>query len=391
MMRIAYVCTDPGVPAFGTKGASVHVQAVLRQLVERGHEVHLLTPRTGGEPPADLSTVTVHALPVVRTRDPATREHGLAHADAAVRPLLARLAAQAPLDLVYERYALWGRTATTWATDHGVPTVLEVNAPLLREQAAHRVLVDVAAATAVAREAFAAAGVVACVSEPVAAWAGELSQRPAAIHVVPNGVDTRRVRPGARTDDEAFTVGFVGTLKPWHGVSTLLGAVALMAPDAPDVRLLLVGDGPQAGALGEQARAAGVAGRVEFTGAVDPSAVPLQLNRMDVAVAPYPDLADFYFSPLKVYEYFAAGLPVVASQVGPLPDLLEGRDGPDRGVLVEPDDAGALAEALMALRADPVRRAALGANARAAAVENHDWSGVVSRVLDLALGSGVSR
>ena len=53
-MRVACVCGDPGVPVFGSKGASVHVQAVLRVLVARGAEVHVLAPRMGGPVPADL-------------------------------------------------------------------------------------------------------------------------------------------------------------------------------------------------------------------------------------------------------------------------------------------------------------------------------------------------
>ena len=66
-MRIAYVCTDPGIPVFGRKGASVHAQAVLTELVRAGHEVHLCTPRPGGEPPSDdpLASVTVHPLPAI--------------------------------------------------------------------------------------------------------------------------------------------------------------------------------------------------------------------------------------------------------------------------------------------------------------------------------------
>jgi glycosyltransferase involved in cell wall biosynthesis len=102
---------------------------------------------------------------------------------------------------------------------------------------------------------------------------------------------------------------------------------------------------------------------------------------MDLAVAPYPDLPDLYFSPLKVYEYLAAGLPVVASAVGQVPAALEGGR---LGTLVRPGDAGALADALAALRADVVRRTALRAATRAAAVERHTWRAVVDRVLQLA-------
>jgi glycosyltransferase involved in cell wall biosynthesis len=258
-----------------------------------------------------------------------------------------------------------------------VPAVLEVNAPLVEEQAVHRGLVDRAGAEAVARAALSSATVVACVSEQVARWAA--TRGAAAPQVVPNGVDPVAVRPSPRRPAAAgadrFVVGFVGTLKPWHGLDVLLDALALLDPTW---HLLLVGDGPEGPALRTQADRLGLA--VETTGAVDPTAVPGLLHRMDVAVAPYPALADPYFSPLKLYEYLAAGLPVVASDVGQVPDALEGGR---LGVLVPPGDPVALAAALTALRADEPCRALLRGRAREAAVTRHSWSGVLDRLLAL--------
>ena len=63
MRRVAYVSADPGVPVFGRKGASVHVQAVVRELIRRGCEVHLITARVGGDLPRGLDGVVLHELP----------------------------------------------------------------------------------------------------------------------------------------------------------------------------------------------------------------------------------------------------------------------------------------------------------------------------------------
>ncbi|MFZ5870764.1 MAG: glycosyltransferase family 4 protein, partial [Actinomycetota bacterium] len=237
------------------------------------------------------------------------------------------------------------------------------------------------AAESAATVAIGSASAVVCVTEAVAAWARLRTGTPQQVHCVANGVDTRRIRPvpGPVTGCDAtiFTIGFVGTLKPWHGVETLIDALALLAPD-PAYRLLLVGDGPQAAALAGRAARLGVADRVEATGSVDPARMPEMLRRMDVATAPYPAIDGFYFSPLKVYEYLAAGVPVVASRVGTLPELL--RDG-ELGELVRPGDAAELARAVEALRHDPARRARLRV-AGAEAARAHDWSRVVDRCLE---------
>lgn len=375
-MRIVYVCSDPGIPVFGSKGASLHAQAVLAVLVTLGHDVHLCTPRPGGTAPTG---VTVHTLPAIGRGPAAERERAARRSDAAVAALLDALAPE----LVYERYSLWARTATAWAQAHRVPSVLEVNAPLVTEQATHRELVDVAGAEAVATAALSAASAVVCVSDGVAAWARTVSAHPHRVHTVANGVDTVRVQPARRPATPAigapFTVGFVGTLKAWHGVEVLVAAVLWLHAADPTWRLLVVGDGPVASAL--TAQAAPLGAHVELTGSLAPTDVAAQLHRMDVACAPYPPQEPFYFSPLKVYEYLAAGLPVVASAIGQIPGALEHGQ---LGVLVTPGDVDALVMELTVLRADVQRRVAMSAAGRAAACEHHTWAAVVTHSLELA-------
>ncbi len=379
-MRVTYICADPGVPVFGHKGSSIHVQSVIRGLRRRGDTVQLLCARAGGLAPPDLADVPVNPLPRIRHADAGQRERGLLAANAELADILRGLG---PQDLVYERYSLWSQAGMAHALARGIPSVLEVNAPLIDEQATHRTLVHRAAADSVARAVMNDAGTVVAVSEPVAAWArAKVVARPAPVYVVPNGVDTDRIRPVAGAAPRSgFTVGFVGTLKPWHGVDTLLQAFAGGLAATPAARLLLVGDGPEAPRLRALADRLGIGDRVEMTGAVDHVEVARHLQRMDVAVAPYPDSPDAYFSPLKLYEYLAAGLPIVASAVGQAATLLG--DGTD-ALLVPPGDVPALAERLVRLRDDAALRARLGSAARRTAVQRHTWDSAVRRILMLA-------
>lgn len=382
-MRVAYICIDPGIPVFGTKGASVHIQEVVRELRSRGHEVTVYATRRGQEVPADLEDLEVVELPV-GTKDPAAREKAQQEASQQVVQMLLGTG----VDLVYERYSLFSTALAGLHAAEGTTGVLEVNAPLIDEQREHRVLLDEAGAQEALRAQVAAAAATVCVSEPVRQWVLEHTAG-GRVHAVANGVSVTRIFPQPE-EPGAPVVTFVGTLKPWHGVGDLLQAAALARQPW---RLRVIGDGPQRDALLAQAQELGL--EVDFRGAVSPEQVPAHLAGSAVGVAPYPDLGSEqaqYFSPLKVYEYLAAGLPVVASAVGQIPQILgpaqEGTGTGFRstatGALTPPSDPQALASALDHLAADPRLRAQAGAQARKLAQEKHSWSGVVGQILELA-------
>lgn len=386
------VCTDPGVPVFGRKGASVHAQQVLRQLVRRYDRVHLVTCRPGGPPPAGLEAVQVHALPRPGGDDAAARERVVAALDPhVVRVLDAVAAAEGQPALVYQRYGLWSCEPMEHARRRGWPSVLEVNAPLPEEQARHRVLVDRAEAERRTTRALAAAALPYAVSAPVAEWA-ERSCPGVTVPVVANGVDVAAFTPADRPRD-GRVLAFTGTFRPWHGVDLLVEAAGRLVRDSGDrgdggegTSLLLVGDGPELPRALGRAEQLGVP--VRATGVVAPDEVPALLATADVGTAPYP-AGDHYFSPLKVAEYLAAGLPTVAADVAGLSErVADGREA----VLVPPGDVDALTTALRSLRDDPGLRARLARDGRAAAVRRMSWDRVVDRVLALLpAAAGVRR
>src|SRR5262249_9682018 len=127
--------------------------------------------------------------------------------------------------------------------------------------------------------------------------------------------------------------------------------------------------------------ARGLLGAVHFTGSVDPREVPGLLASMEAAVAPYPNLGHFYFSPLKVYEYMAAGRAVVASRIGQLDGLIEHEVS---GLLCTAGDHLDLAEALLRLHREPALRDRLAQAARAKVQQAHTWEAIVRRILQFA-------
>ena len=382
MKRIAYLSADLGVPVFGRKGCSIHAQEVLRALTHADAQVELFTTSGEGEPSPGLEAVRVHPLPRPPKCERAEREQAELAGNANLRTELERAL---PFDFIYERYSLWSFAGMEFAREKKLPGLLEVNSPLIEEQAEYRVLIDRAGAVRAAERAFGAATALLAVSDEVAAYLDRFPAARGKVQVVPNAVNPDRfpenVKPTLPAVPGVFTVGFVGTLKAWHGLSVLIEAFALLHARQPNTRLLLVGDGPEHDKLVADITARGLAAATHFTRSVPAGEVAGLLASMDVAVAPYPNLPQFYFSPLKVYEYMAAGLPVAVSRIGQLEKLIE--PGVN-GLLVPPGDAPALAGALEKLCADPALRGRLGRAGRATVLTHYTWAKVVQRIFQIA-------
>ena len=147
-MRLAYVCADPGIPVFGSKGCSIHVQEFLRAAQGLGHELTLIAARVENAPPADLRDVHVVHSPLPSAAKGTSRELVAYQNNEAY---LSALREHAPFGAVYERYSLWSTAGMAYAAEAGIPGILEVNAPLIEEQAQHRDLANRDLAESVAR------------------------------------------------------------------------------------------------------------------------------------------------------------------------------------------------------------------------------------------------
>lgn len=210
--------------------------------------------------------------------------------------------------------------------------------------------------------------------------------------IVPNGVSADFLRPlpdgtvvkraalkkELGINDGEHVVGLVSSLVAHEGIGTLLRAVKILNDSGKRTRALIVGDGPERGALERQAATLGL--DAIFTGRV-----PMQRVRdfhavLDVFVVPRtPDRVCQLVTPLKPVEAMASGLAVVVSAVKALAEIVQDKA---TGMLVPPQDAGALADCLAALLDAPDLRAELGGNAREWVARDRTWEHNAARYRD---------
>ncbi len=402
-MKLLYLCSDFGISASGTKGASQHLRSFMRGVVSCGHEVQFLSPKPGMEDEPGVSRVLPPGCdPVEKAAKPLKRWLIASGFDDALprdlRTLLYNTWApdraceqlrDTPPDAIVERYSLFSHVGIDLADRLDVPLILEVNALLTEEAAAFRTLNLSQLANQIERRAFMRAEAVVTVSKTLAERIIDMGVPAGRVHVVPNGADPSVFelasdkticRNALRIDNKDFVVGFTGSLKPWHGVDALIDAYAQLHSQRPDTKLLIVGTGPIEAALRQRVNNLGLQDNVIFTGVLPHEEVPNMLRAMDVGVAPYTDVSDFYFSPLKVFEYMAAGLCVVSPRLGQMAHLIE--NGVN-GLLYPPGQSAGLEETLLRAYDDPKLRERTGAAARQTILDGYTWEHVSGMVLDV--------
>ncbi|MEO8633652.1 MAG: glycosyltransferase [Gemmatimonadales bacterium] len=192
------------------------------------------------------------------------------------------------------------------------------------------------------------------------------------ITVIPSTVPVARLLAQSTRPAADGPIVAIGALTSEKGHDVLLAALAIVVRHRPATRLIVAGTGPARAALLRQARALGIADRVEFRGEVDD--IPALLRQATVLAHPSRREA----LGAAVLEAMALGVPVVASRTGGLIELLDG----EAGLLVPPEDPAALAAALLTLLTDPNAAAALAATARQRVCQ-YDDAGMTGRVIQV--------
>ena len=364
-MRILYCAIDQTVP--GTLGGSVHTERVAMGLASLGHVVTALV--TPGDGPFPAGSVEWQAVPA---------PSGRPHFRALRAPQVARIADAFRPDIVVERYHNFGGEGVRAAVRLGVPVALEVNAPIVDHPGSAKRLIDRA-----------------LLVQPMRRWR-DWQCAHTDLFITPSratlpawvdsdrvleiewGADTDRFSPGASLPRRSS-----GPPAPWQYLRVRFARGTVPFTSCAPSRCCVGRESttqrrPDWPGTGMDSRARG--SRRHDGPCVHGHAAARRHARrarcMRHRVAPFDASRHrslslgFYWSPLKVFEYMASGLPVVAPHIPRLARLIE--DGRE-GRLYDGDDPNALAATLLALHRDPVARAALGASARLRAVADYSW------------------
>ena len=360
--------------ADGAEG--IHITQMVGAFRSLGHEVHVraLPGRS------DASARLVQRLKAVSPQavfEAATAASNIAeywrmrHSIRALRP-----------DFLYKRHARLDVGALHAARDEGIPTVLEVNCLFTSPHYLRfEPVVLRALSNRLERQALKLADIVVAVSTPLARQIAETAAVTSI--VLPNGVDAQHFDPRRVTPERvrmryrlgnAVTIGWVGVIREWHGLELLLPVLTTL----PDVTLLIVGDGPTRSSVQERIIALGLDSRTVMTGRIAYADMPSHVAAMDIAVVA--DDGTRVASPMKLVEYMAMARAVIAPRLENIADLVT--DGVD-GLLFEPRDSRAIADAVRRLAYDPDLRLRLGQAARQTVERSRTWHSNAERILTL--------
>ena len=355
--------------ALAPNGSAAHAAATLAAL-RSGFDVLAVAAEPGEQAPARMRS----ARRLVPARVRGMRQDALAlRADDRFAARAEQLAAEFAPDVVYERAEYLVRAGGRLSARFGVPLVLEVNGLLGAEvRTMYRSLLEPLGSRLERRVLDSAAAVV--VESPGMAEALAARGVPdGRMTIVPNAVPLAAVREAPRiARPDRAVVTWMGHLMAWHldALGFLLSTAGRIVAAEPGVRFAIFGGGPGMDALAARAAALAPAVAFELHGVVPRAELPRRLEDTDIALVP--DMPPHKL-PVKIVEFGAAGLPLVAPRSPSLDAQLE------PGVEYQPFDRGdpaSLTDALLALVRDVDLRTRLAAGLHAAVRERFTWEAI---------------
>jgi len=440
-MKIAYICRQSSMKQSVYEGMTVHIMEICRALRELGNDVflviggslpisgllrihevmippllplaHLLrnletiatsirdrfraktlsakeNKYVGGVEGTKLDATTVWSL-IALWHDIKTRVDDWEH-DRYFYHQADRVIGIKQPDVLYEHYYRFSFAGVNLARRYGLPLILEMHGSysFRREWPDRRHPLSLLMIHWSEKHLCQRANAIVVVTPFLRQYLIDLGISEEKISVIPNGADIEHFCPDETNRavvrskyglNDRLVVGFVGGLRPYHGLSILINSARLVVSSFPKAHFLIVGEGPPRQALELQVREQGLDEVFTFTGNVPFKDVPAYINAMDITVAPFPKLPDFYFSAIKILEYMAVAKPVVASRY---PDTESVISDHVNGILVDPGDSVQLAQAILELLEDKELRMRLGEEARRLVSEKYTWKQVALKIIKIS-------
>jgi glycosyltransferase involved in cell wall biosynthesis len=356
----------------------IHVRAIVRAFRELGHEVEVIS--LVASPSKRAWRIDTGRLPraLYEVLSLGYNLYGYRR--------LARAIREGKPDLIYERYAPYAFCGVLAARRFGVPLLLEINAPWHDHSPSGEAPRFGRLARRLERWICANSTRTIAVTAVLKRFLVEEGVPERQVAVMHNAADPLVFHPEVSAAEVrrrhrlngSLVAGFVGWLRPWHGLEGLIDAVHTAGLLQRGLRLLIVGEGPAFPKLEARVRQLGLGGQVVLTGPVAHADVPVHVAALDIALQPS---APAHACPMKLVEYMAMGRCILAPGQPNIRELLS--DGVTAR-LFAPGDHAALARSLSELMASPALRATLGRNAHRTIVErNLTWRMNAARAIDL--------
>ena len=371
----------------GDGAEGIHIEEMVNAFRKLGHEVKIVSPigdQTNVNTPKVAAFIRIkHLIPKFFYEIPEVAYNIYGY------NLLRRAVNCFKPDFIYDRYITFNASSILAGKRYKIPVILEVNSPLAMEriQQKDEKLYLKRLASNFERWICANSDKTVVVSTPLKDYLVSVGVPGSKVVVMPNGVNLRKFKPMEKNrklmrqlsiHENNIVIGFVGILRPWHGIDLLLRAFYNVTKRIDTMHLLIVGGGPIRDEIEKQIRDYGLTEKATITGRVPHGKVPDYISLFDIAVSPK---ATFYASPMKILEYMAQAKAVVAPKMRNIEDIiLDEKDG----ILFEPDNAISLQNTILKLSREPQLRLNLEKTAHSKIEGYYQWEDNAQKVVDLA-------
>ena len=379
-VKIAYLCSDIGVPVLGFKGCSVHVREMASALAGLGADVsvYAFLKGQGNQYPNVIKEVSPFKKKWMG------RDLRLIVSNMNLYLTCKKQFRVREPNFIYERYGLYGWAGVKLAREFSIPIIVEINSFLAEREKdrLHFPRLAKRLETLVLKRAES----VCCLSEISKSLLLKRGVAGEKILVTPDGVNLNkfsRNRDGSEIRkrcgmDGKVVVGYVGVLRRFWGIYTILESAREILSQRNDFHFIVIGEGKDDSDIKRFLEKNRLTDNFTMTGTIPHDDIPEYIAAMDIGLAPYGYEELFYASPMKIFEYMAMGKPMIATAQGQIKDIIKHGEN---GLLIGPDDSSGLAKAILELGGNKDMMRNMGLKARAT-VESYTWEANARKVLD---------